>query len=71
MEIGRHLRVKWDGGSGGGGGGRRTFDSGDFCKEVLFTVTVSPLLFVHLMDTHINFLFQVKLFRQLQLWLEG
>ena len=50
-----------------------SFDSGDFCKEVFFTLTVTvtfPLL-VLLVDAHSNFLLQLELFRQLQLRLEG
>ena len=69
MENGRHSRLKWDDADGGDG---LTFDiSGDFCKEFHFTLTVPPLLFLHLMNAHINFLFQLKLFRQLQLRLKS
>ena len=50
-----------------------SFDSGNFCKEVLFTLSVTvaaPLLFL-LMDAHSNLLIQLEVFRQLQLRLEG
>lgn len=52
------------------------YDLSNFCKEVFFTVAVTvgvwaPLLLLHLMDTHRDFLLQLELFTHLQLGLEG